>query len=107
MQVVPKMFFAGVVDILRILAIEFIDGIFTIIVEETKTKLIKKIPLKKGKCYSSFQKMNVAEKRACCKSVKELHKAMVLHGDLHSRNFIIVNKKEQRKQITECSVNFT
>ena len=50
--------------------------------------------------------MSNAEKEACRKSVNELHLARVLHGDLHSRNFLIV-KNIQRKRLGKFCDNLS
>ena len=44
-----------------------------------------------GKCYDEFGDMSEKVKMACRKSIEQLHKLGIAHGDIRAPNFIIRN----------------
>ena len=46
-----------------------------------------------GECFKDFSEMTLPMKEACHKSVLDLHKCRVLHGDLEPWNFILTRVK--------------
>jgi tRNA A-37 threonylcarbamoyl transferase component Bud32 len=65
----PSKNYSGTIGIFLMIVIDYIDG----------------------KCYQEFSDMSDKVKMACRRSIEQLHKLGIVHGDIRAPNFIIRN----------------